>query len=596
MNNIYVLKRLLSYVRRLKFRLIVLILISLLGVVIEVAKPFPVKVVIDNVFSGQPLSNLISGFFGDNIPDKPHLIFYCVMLIALITITGAIISITVSNLTVKLSQSLVYDLCTDLFSKLQQLSLSFYSRNQVGDLMQRITADVFVVYFLVAQIIVPVVTSFICLCAMFYVMARIDTALAFIALSVVPLLGITLTYFNKPMNDSTHHQHTAQGEMSSFLQQSLSSVKIIQAFARESFINKKLRNHAWKFGTAFEKATRTANKYNLVVSLITGLASAGLIGLGAYKGLKGHLSIGDLYIFLGYIAALYGPVNSLSTAIGTAVVISSRGKRVFEILDSQEVVKIKPGAHVFEYLNGDVKFENVAFGYGLDKNKDRAVLNDINFHVMPGQVVAIVGETGSGKTSLISMIARFYDPWSGKVLIDGFDLRDVDVHSLREHISLVLQDAFLFPMSITDNIAFGNPSAIFDEIVEAAKNAEAHDFIQRLPEKYNTIITESGASLSGGEKQRIALARAFLKKSSILILDEPTSAMDALTESKIIKQLQNIAKNKTVFLISHRLSTIKNADLIITLRDGRVVEAGTHENLLDNADVYASLYKHQHIS
>jgi ATP-binding cassette subfamily B protein len=596
MKNIYVLKRLLSYVRRLKGRLAILIFISLLGVLIEVIKPLPVKVVIDNVFSGQPLSHFISQFFGSSIPDREHLLLYCVVLIALIAISSSIIAITVSNLTVTLSQSLVYDLCTDLFSKLQRLSLSFYSRNQVGDLMQRITADVFVVYFLVAQIIVPVITSIICLGAMFYVMAKIDVGLAFIALSVVPLLGISLTYFNKPMNDSTLYQYTKQGEMSSFLQQSLSSVKIIQAFARESYINDKLREHAWKFGKAFEKATRTSNKYNLLVSLITGLASAVLIGLGAYKGLKGNLSAGDLFIFLGYIAALYGPVNSLSTAIGSAIVISSRGKRVFEILDSNEVMETKPHAHEFKHMKGEIKFEKVVFGY--DKNKDTkfTVLNDISFHVLPGQVIAIVGETGSGKTSLISMITRFYDPWSGKVSIDGFDLKDVDVHSLREHISLVLQDPFLFPMSIIDNIAFGNPEATFDEIIDAAKAAQAHEFIQRLPEKYNTLITETGASLSGGERQRIALARAFLKKASILILDEPTSAIDALTEAKIFKELKDVAKNKTVFLISHRLSTIKYADLIITLQNGKIIESGTHEHLLEKADVYANLYKHQNIN
>ena len=597
MKNLQVIQRLLWYVSHYKGKLIILILIGLTGVVFEVAKPLPIKLVIDNVITGLPLPGFLENWTGLTIPGKqPELLLLCILSIVTISITSAVLTLAISNLTVNLSQRLVYDLSVDLFSKLQQLSLSFYTKNKIGDLLQRVTGDAFVIYFLVAQIIIPAVTSLICLVAMFYIMAKLDLTMALIAISVVPLLGISLAWFSKPMNDTTMDQYKKQGDLSSFLQQSLSSMKIIQAFARESYMYDKLEQHAWEFGKAFQKATKVSTKYNLLTTLITGLASAVLIGFGAYKGLNGKLSAGDLYIFLGYIAALYGPVNSLSTAIGTAIAIGARGKRIFGIMDSTEVVRESPEAIALHQLLGEVKFEHVEFGYEDEAGNRKPVLKDINFHVQAGMIIALVGATGVGKTSLISMIVRFYDPWKGKVLIDGHDVRNLQVNSLRENISLVLQDPFLFPMTIGENIAFGNPRATFAEIIEAAKSAQAHDFITRLPLQYDTPVSEMGASLSGGEKQRIALARAFLKKAAILILDEPTSALDGQTEAKIFRKISEVAKNKTVFLISHRLSTIRHADQIMTLKDGCVVETGTHETLMRQGRVYANLYKYQHIN
>ncbi|WP_276502519.1 ABC transporter ATP-binding protein [Terrimonas pollutisoli] len=597
MTNIGVIKRLLGYVSCYRIKLIALILVAMIGVSFEVVKPLPIKIVIDNVLAGHPLPAFLQDITGLTMPGgKRELLLFCIIAIVFVTIGGTLVSLIVSNMTVGLAQKLVYDISVDLFSKLQQLSLSFYSKNKVGDLLQRVTGDAFVIYFLVAQIIIPAITSLICLVAMFYIMSRIDMQMAIIAMAVVPLLAATLAYFSRPMNDTTMSQYKKQGDLSAFLQQSLSSIKIIQAFARESYMHGKLQDHAWDFGKAFQKATKVSTKYNQLITLITGLASAVLIGMGAYRGMNGNLSAGDLYIFLGYVTALYGPVNSLSTAVGTAVIIGSRGKRLFEILDSNEIVKEKVNPHSLKNVRGEIAFENVQFGYEDSTGKKNVILQDINFRTQPGQITAIVGPTGAGKTSLISMIARFYDPVKGRVTIDGFDLRNVQLHSLRENISLVLQESFLFPMTIRENIAFGKPGASFQEIMEAAKAAQAHDFIMRMPLQYDTPVSEMGSSLSGGEKQRIALARAFLKKASILILDEPTSALDALTESRIFKKLPEIAKDKTIFLISHRLSTIKHADQIITLQNGYVVETGTHENLMQQGNLYADLYKYQHIT
>jgi len=598
MKNIQVIKRLFHYVSPYKKRLILLISIGLIGVVFEVAKPLPIKIVIDNVLDHKPIPGFIRDFIGNSpvFENRYYLLYACVGLLAGIAICSFIFTLLIFNLTLRLAQQLVYDLMTDFFRKLQQLSLSFYSQNKVGDLIQRMSGDVFVVYFLIGQILIPTLTSVVCLAAMFYIMAKIDMVLTLVAFSVVPLLGIILAFFAKPMNTTAVEQYKSQGLFSAFLQQSLSSMKIIQAFGRESFMDKKLKQHAKVMGNAFIKANKISMSFNQFSLLITALASAALVAFGAYRGLQGNLSTGDLFIFLGYLAALSGPIYSLTTAIGAAVVIGARGKRVFDILDSKEIVKEKNNPVHLSMPKAAIEFSNVTFGYINEEGIRKTVLQNISFKVTPGQVVAIVGPTGAGKTSLISLLSRFYDPWDGTVLFDGINLADLELRSLRSNISMVLQEPFIFPMTIAENIAFGNPEASFDEIIEVAKGAQAHDFISKLPDGYDTVLSESGNSLSGGEKQRIAIARAFLKKAPLLIMDEPTSAVDSLTESKIFEAVNKFSAGKTVFLISHKLSTIKHADQIITIKDGKVVEQGTHEDLMENGELYADLYKFHHIT
>lgn len=589
-------KRLMGYVARYKTQLLTVALLSLTAVVFEVAKPLPLKFVVDNVLSGHPLPGYLSGITGDGIAaDKHKLLYFLVAVMALVSVGSFVLTLFIFNRTVRLAQGLVFDLMLDFYHKLQRLSLSFYLKNKVGDLLQRMNGDVFVVYFLVAQILLPVLTSLLCLGAMFYIMLRIDVVLAVVAFSVVPVLTGLLALFAKPMNNTTTAQYKTMGLFSAFVQQSLSSMKIIQAFGRESFMQQKLREHAADFSRAYIVANKVSMTYNQLTVLITGLASAILVVLGALRGLNGTLSTGDLFIFLGYISALFGPVNLLTTAIGATIVVAARGKRIVDILDSEEMVKEKPHAVNLQNVKGSVEFCNVTFGYDQPNHPESPVLRNISFRANAGEIIALVGATGSGKTSLISLLARFYDPWEGQILLDGVDIADLKLHSLRENISLVLQEPFIFPMSIAENIAFGNPNASFDEIVEAAKGAQAHGFIKKLPDGYDTLLSETGSSLSGGERQRIAIARAFLKRAPVMILDEPTSAVDAVTEAKIFDALSNFSKGKTVFLISHRLSTIKHADQIITIKDGNIVEKGTHEKLLRNEDVYAGLYKYHHI-
>jgi ABC-type multidrug transport system fused ATPase/permease subunit len=597
MKNFGIIKRLARYATLYKAKLLLLIMVGLAGVVFEVAKPLPIKIVVDNVLDDKPLPAFISGLLGNAaLTDKYYLLMACVLLLVVIAVLSFTFTLLVFNLTVKLAQQLVYDLMVHLYQKLQQLSLSFYSRNKVGDLIQRMSADVFVAYFLIGQILIPALTSVVCLIAMFYIMARIDMVLAVVAFSVIPMLVITLTIFARPMNRTATEQYRTQGSFSAFLQQTLSSMKIIQAFGRESFMDEKLNKQAREMGRAFIKANKLSMTFNQFTVLITALTSAVLVLLGAYRGMNGNLSTGDLFVFLGYITALFAPVNSLVTAAGSAIAIGARGRRVFDIIDSDEVVKQKANPVQLPYPKGAIEFRNVTFGYPDGDGTRQEVLHDISFKIEPGQVVAIVGPTGAGKTSLISLLSRFYDPWKGEILLDGVNLADLELSSLRKNISIVLQEPFIFPMTVAENIAFGDPAASLDEIIEAAKNAQAHDFICRLPGGYETMLAESGSSLSGGEKQRIAIARALLKKAPLLILDEPTSAVDSLTEAKIFEAVNRISAGKTVFLISHKLSTIKHADQIITLNDGYVAEQGTHQALIERGELYADLYKYHHIT
>jgi ATP-binding cassette subfamily B protein/subfamily B ATP-binding cassette protein MsbA len=330
--------------------------------------------------------------------------------------------------------------------------------------------------------------------------------------------------------------------------------------------------------------------------MITGFGAALLLGVGGARVLGGQLTVGDLLVFLGYLAALYGPVNQLSVSVGYALAVAARGRRVLDILDAKEEVQDRPDALDLGVARGDVTFEDVYFGYEKSdgKSSGRPVLEKVSFRTRPGQVTAIVGATGAGKTSLVSLLSRFYDPWQGRILLDGHDLRDLTLRSLRENVALVLQESFLFPMSIADNIAFGRPGASREDVVAAARAAHAHEFIERLPLGYDTVISEKGISLSGGERQRVSIARAILKNAPILVLDEPTSSLDARTESLILDALHRLMRDKTTFIISHRMSTIRRADQILALKDGLVVENGTHQSLIASGGVYAQLYMHQH--
>ncbi len=574
--------------------------LALLGVAAELARPWPVKVVVDHVLAGRPLpgwlASLIAALPGAGSPEG--LLAWSVALAVVVAVGGGVLSLTALGVGLKVCQGLVYDLLLDLFVKLQRLSLKFHGRHKVGDLLQRVSGDVLVVFFAVTQVALPVVVSLLTLGGMFYIMFRIDRGLSLVALGVVPVLAASLVLFVRPLKSASGRNWASQGALMALVEQSLSGIKAIQGFAREEYVRRKVEAQAVEMVEAGRRAALTAAANNQAATVITGAAAALMLYLGASRVMGGRLSLGDLLVFLGYLTALYGPVSALGTAAGYGVAVVTRSRRVFQILDSSEEVPERADAFVLGRARGEVVFEDVAFGYegGDGEPPARMILRGVSLRARPGQITAIVGATGAGKTSLVSLLSRFYDPQSGRITLDGRDLRDLSLKSLRENVSLVLQEPFLFPLSVADNIAFGRPGATREEIVGAARAAHAHDFIELLPEGYDTVLGERATSLSGGERQRIAIARAVLKDAPVLVLDEPTSALDAHTEGKIFEALSRLMKDRTTFIISHRLSTIRRADQILALEDGHIVERGTHETLLAAGRTYANLYERQHIA
>jgi ABC-type multidrug transport system fused ATPase/permease subunit len=566
--------------------------LSLLGVFVELARPWPIKIVIDYALTDHPLPPFLRTI-ADWLPGggaAGAIIGWSAVAAGLIVLTGAGLSLCVLMINTRISRGAVFAIGGDLFAKLQRLSLSYHGRSTVGDLLQRVAGDVFVLFSAVSQVLLPTAIALVTLLGMFLIMARLDITLTLIALSVVPLMGAALAFFRGPIDQTSRRQAWRAAQLMALVEQSLLGIKVIQAFARERYVQEQVATGTRELGNAYSASARIGGGFSVANSAITGVATAALLGLGAFRVREGNLTLGDLIVFLAYVGALFAPLQALSNAAASGAAISARARRVLEVLDAQDEVPERPNALVPAGCRAELVFDGVSFGY----EAERLVLRDLSFEAHRGQVTAIVGVTGAGKTSLISLLSRFYDPSAGRILLDGNDLRDLSLRWLREHVSLVLQEPFLFPLPVAENIAFGEPKATRDEIEAAAKIARAHDFIEELPDGYDTVLAERAVFLSGGERQRIAMARAILKDAPILILDEPTSSVDVRTESEIFDALVPTMREKTTFVVSHRLSTILLADQILVLEHGSIVEHGSHAELLETGGVYAQLCRHQY--
>jgi ATP-binding cassette subfamily B protein len=558
---------------------------------VDLLKPWPLKVLVDHGLSAQPLTPALTAMLaalpGDGSRDS--IIGWSVASTIVLFFFGWALSVAVAYTNIGFGQRMVYDLATDLFSHLQRLSLRFHSRQSVGDSIRRVTTDCGCVSVIIKDAMLPFAAALVSFVAMFTVMWRMEPRLTLVSLAVAPWLVMVLRRYMTPMMERSYTEETAEARIFEVIERSLSALPAVQAFRQEPAGDRAFAKATDAIVDASVGTVIVGLKFKVLIGLGTACGTAAIIWLGAQSVLDGRLTVGGVLVFLAYLTALYGPLETLMYAPSTTQGAAGSARRVMEVLETRREVDDRPGAEALVQPAGHVRIEQVTFGY----EPGRPVLHDVSFEVKPGETVAIIGVTGAGKSTLASLIPRFHDAWSGRVSVDGIDVRDLQLKSLRSQVAVVLQEPFLLPMTVAENIAYGRPDAPFDDIEAAARAANAHDFIMRLPEGYDTVLAERGATLSGGERQRLSVARALLKDAPILILDEPTSAIDSETEAQLLVALERLMMGRATIVIAHRMSTIATADRVVALEHGRVVEDGPPADLIAKGGVYARFLARQ---
>ena len=485
------------------------------------------------------------------------------------------------------SQKVVYEIRNDAFRSIQRQSLGFFDRMDTGQLMSRATTDAERIgRFLGFQFRMLVETSFL-LVGVIASMVMSDWKLTIASFSVISLVLLNFTLFGKKIRPVISRSREYFAKLTSVLWENISGIRIVRAFAMENYEIEKFQKPNNAYYETMIKAAVLRATFLPLTGLIGGFVTAIVFWLGGIHVIEGRIGIDTLYVFSSYVSMLMRPMGMIGMIWTGYQRMVAAGERVFQIIEAEPEVKDKPNAIELKNVKGHIKFENVYFGY----DKDKPILKNINLEIRPGETVALLGPTGSGKSTIIRLLMRFYDCTSGRILIDGRDIRDIKITSLRRHIGIVSQEIFLFNRTIRENIAFGKPNASMDEIIKVAKIAQAHEFITKLPNEYETIISERGINLSGGQRQRIAIARALLIDPKILILDDSTSSVDVDTEYEIQKAISALLRNRSAIVITQRISTIRNADKIIVMDNGEIIEEGNHEYLMAKKGAYYRLYQ-----
>jgi len=575
------------YLRPYRRTLVAVLVLTILAAMLGLAEPWPLAIILNDVLQAQETSGIVRVIFGS---DPTVWVILVTMVLARFLITAVGNGFTVLNhyLGAKMEQNMVLDLRSDLFAHAQRLSLTFHDERQTGALMSQINTQAAAVGNIV-MVVPPVVESVLTLVGMLVIATLIDWQLALLSLLVVPMLYWSFGLYGRRIVPRLQRVQSLEWRSLSIVHEAMSMLRVIVTFGREDHEHRRFREQGQTAVDERVKLTVSQSLYTLGVQTTTAAGTSLVLGVGAWHVMQGTISLGELIVMMTYIGSVYHPLEQLSLTVGTIHEQLVQFNASLDLLDTEPEVTEKPDAIELGRASGRVTAQGVGFAYRGRK----ATLSDISLHARPGERVAIVGHTGAGKSTLMSLLIRFYDPKAGRIELDGVDLRDVKLDSLRDQISVVLQEPLLFSGTIEDNIRYGKLGATSDEVVEAARAANADDFISRLPDGYTTAIGERGAQLSGGERQRICVARAFLKDAPILILDEPTSSIDSKTERVILDALDDLMEGRTSFMIAHRLSTVRHADQILVMSEGRIVERGNHEELLRGSGVYKQLHEAQ---